>query len=330
MRRIRVAQIGTSRYSHGNDIFKTMKNNPDIFEVVGYAFPENEREKFSDRIKCFNDVPEMTVEQILADKTIEAVTIETEEIYLTKYALMAARAGKHIHMEKPGGLSVEDFSELINTVKKNGTVFHTGYMYRYNPIIKSVIDRARSGDLGDIISVEAQMSGWRGEEHTSWLSSFKGGMMFYLGCHLVDLVLQIQGKPNRILPFNKPTRIYETDAEDFSFALFEYDKGVSFVKTTQAEKGGFLRRQLVVTGSRKKIEINPLEITVHYPLQYTEHREVSDDDWNSPGEKFRSENFDRYNEMIVSFGKMVAGEIKNPYSYDYELELYKTIIECCQ
>lgn len=330
MRKIRVAQIGTSRYSHGNDIFKALKNNPDIFEVVGYAFPENEREKFADRIGCFKGVPEMTVEEILADKTIEAVSIECEEIYLTKYALMAAKAGKHIHMEKPGGLSLEDFTELINTVKKNGTVFHTGYMYRYNPVVKSVIDRARSGELGDIISVEAQMSGWRGEEQTSWLSSFKGGMMFYLGCHLVDLVLQIQGKPKRIVPFNKSTGIYGGTAEDFSFALLEYEKGVSFVKTTQAEKGGFLRRQLVVTGSRRKIEIKPLEITVKYPIQYTEHCEVSDDDWNSPGEKFRSEDFDRYNEMMVSFGKMVAGEMENPNSYDYELELYRTIIECCQ
>ena len=330
MRKIRVAQIGTSRYSHGNDIFKAMKNNPDIFEVVGYAFPENEREKFQDRIQCFNGYPEMTVEEILADKTIDAVAIESEEIYLTKYALMAAKAGKHIHMEKPGGLSLQDFEELIATVKKNGTVFHTGYMYRYNPTIKSVIDRAKAGELGDIISVEAQMSGWRGEEQTSWLSNFKGGMMFYLGCHLVDLVLQIQGMPKAIVPFNKSTGIYGCDAEDFSFALLEYEKGVSFVKTTQAERGGFLRRQLVVTGSRRKIEIKPLEITVKYPLQYTEHCEVSDDDWNAPGEKFRTEPFDRYNEMMVSFGKMVAGEIENPYSYDYELELYKTILKCCE
>ena len=174
------------------------------------------------------------------------------------------------------------------------------------------------------------MSGWRGEEQTAWLSCFKGGMMFYLGCHLVDLVLQIQGMPKNIYPFNKSTGVYGVKAEDFSFALLEYDKGVSFVKTTQAEKGGFLRRQLVITGSRGKIEIKPLEVTVKYPIQYTEHREVSDDDWNSPGEKFRSVDFDRYNDMMISFAKMVAGEMQNPNSYDYELELYKTILKCCE
>lgn len=44
MRKIRIAQIGTSTNSHGNHIFNSLKKQSDIFEVVGYAFPENERE----------------------------------------------------------------------------------------------------------------------------------------------------------------------------------------------------------------------------------------------------------------------------------------------
>lgn len=43
MRKIRIAQIGTSFNSHGSDIFSCLKKQKDIFEVVGYAFPENER-----------------------------------------------------------------------------------------------------------------------------------------------------------------------------------------------------------------------------------------------------------------------------------------------
>ena len=46
MRRIRVAQIGTSEYSHGKDIFRTLAKHPDVFEIVGYALPEGERENF--------------------------------------------------------------------------------------------------------------------------------------------------------------------------------------------------------------------------------------------------------------------------------------------
>lgn len=330
MRKIRVAQIGTSNYGHGNSIFQAMKNLPEYFEIVGYAFPENEREKFPEHMKHFEGYTELTLDEILNDETIEAVTVETEEIYLTKYALLAAKHGKHIQMEKPGGTSLELFEEMISVVKQNGKVFHTGYMYRYNPTIEEAIRRARAGELGDIVSVEAHMSGWRGEEMTKWLTCFKGGMMFYLGCHLVDLVLRIQGMPKRIVPFNKSTGLYETDAKDLSFAAFEYENGVSFVKTSQREMGGFLRRQLVITGTKGTIEICPLEASIKYPLQYTQYRECMSEDWNASGEWIRAADHDRFNSMMQAFAEMVAGERENPYSYDYELELFRTILKCCE
>ena len=80
MRKIRVAQIGTSEYSHGQPVFRTLTECPDVFEIVGYALPENEREKFPEQVKAFDGYKEMTVEEILADDSIEAVTVETEEI----------------------------------------------------------------------------------------------------------------------------------------------------------------------------------------------------------------------------------------------------------
>ena len=45
MKKIRIAQIGTSVYSHGANVIESLRKQSDIFEVVGYALPENEREK---------------------------------------------------------------------------------------------------------------------------------------------------------------------------------------------------------------------------------------------------------------------------------------------
>jgi len=87
-------------------------------------------------------------------------------------------------------------------MKETGKVFHTGYMYRYNPYINELIDRVKNGKLGEIISVEAQMNCILSKETRMWLSSLPAGMMFYLGCHLVDLVLQIKGQPQKIIPYN--------------------------------------------------------------------------------------------------------------------------------
>ena len=137
MKRIRIAQIGTSQYSHGNSIWQSLLKQSDLFEVVGYALPENEKEKFPAQAKAFEGYREMTVEEILSDPTVEAVAVETEEIYLTKYALLVAKAGKHLHMEKPGGTDLASFRELIATLKEKKLAFTTGYMYRHNPKVQS-------------------------------------------------------------------------------------------------------------------------------------------------------------------------------------------------
>lgn len=180
MRKVKIAQIGTSTNSHGNDIFNTLKRNSDIFEIVGFAFPENERKKFPERMADFEGYKELTVEEILNDPEIEAVTVETEEIYLTKYAILAAQNKKHIHMEKPGGIDLSEFRKLISVVKENNIVFHIGYMYRYNPTLFKLIEDVKKGELGDIISVEAQMNCHHSAELREWLKTFNGGMMFFL------------------------------------------------------------------------------------------------------------------------------------------------------
>lgn len=332
MRKIKIAQIGTSQYSHGNHVFNSLNKQSDIFELAGYAFPENEREKFPDNVVLFNSAKELTVEQILNDPEIEAVTIETEECFLTKYAIMAAEKGKHIHMEKPGGTNLAEFEKLIETVKKTGKTLHMGYMYRYNPCIQELMGKLKRGELGEIFSVEAQMNCRHTEHARKWLGKYKGGMMFYLGCHLVDLVLQIQGKPDKIIPLNKSTGMDGLTSEDYGMAVLEYPNGTSFVKTCACEIGGFVRRQLVVSGTKGTVEFKPLEILIPNTeySQYTEKTEYMDgEDWHTKGEHSRSEIHDRYDAMLSAFAEMVRGEKTNPYTLDYELDLYKTILKCC-
>ncbi|MBQ9777732.1 MAG: hypothetical protein IJW22_02290, partial [Clostridia bacterium] len=73
MKKIKIAQIGTSKNGHGNAVFQTLVENPDIFEIVGYALPENEREKFPKCMPLFEGYREMTLEEVLNDPAIEAV-----------------------------------------------------------------------------------------------------------------------------------------------------------------------------------------------------------------------------------------------------------------
>jgi predicted dehydrogenase len=328
MKKIKIAQIGTSANSHGNPIFGSLQKQSDMFEIAGFAMPENERDKFPGNMKLFKGFREMTVDEILNDASIEAVAVETEEIYLTKYALMAAKAGKHIHMEKPGGREISQFEELIDTVKAGKTVFHTGYMYRYNPYVIDLLKRIKEGELGDIISVEAQMNCRHPESVRSWLSAFPGGMMFFLGCHLIDLIYRIQGEPKKIIPLNRSTGYLGASGEDFGMAIFEYDRGVSFAKTCAVERGGFARRQLVVTGTEGTVEIKPFEMSAPGGI-WTGKIEFFSDAWADRGVYTETAVFDRYDAMMNGFGRMVRGEIENPYTYDYELGLYRTVLRAC-
>jgi len=336
MKKIRIAQIGMNRYSHAPEIFHTLSIHPELFELVGYALVEDERTTCKEKLGCFAGYPELTVEQILTDPTIEAVAVETDEVDLLKYALLAAEAGKHIHMEKPGSQNLADFERLIETMKRTKKVFHTGYMYRYNPLIAAAIEKARSGALGEVYSVEAHMSRLDPKTTREWFSSFQGGMMFYLGCHLVDLVVQIQGAPDKIIPLNTRTGIDGVFTEDLGCAVLQYKNGISFVRMGGTEVGGFERRQLVICGAKGTLELKPLEAGVpeaacgqKYVLTARQRECVLDEHGNCITTESESAPFQRYESMLFAFAQMVRGEKENPYTPDYELALFKIILECC-
>ena len=327
MKKIRISQIGTSQYSHGNSIWQSFLKQSDLFEVVGYAFPENEREKFPRQAEAFAGHREMTVEEILSDPTIEAVAVETEEIYLTKYAQMVADAGKHLHMEKPGGTDLAAFRRLIATLKEKNLAFTTGYMYRFNPKVREVLSRIEKGEFGKIYSVEAHMSCTHSDEWRRWLSNFPSGMLFFLGCHLIDLIYRIMGEPLEVIPLSTSTHFRDVYTEDFGMAVFRYPNGVSFAKTCDVEKGGFLRRQLVVAGEKGTVEILPLEAFAEGG-QYTVMRENFTDEWAGGWVTSQSEVYDRYDDMMKNFAEIVRGK-ENPYPYDYELGLYELLLRAC-
>ena len=331
MKRLKIAQIGIG-HDHAGDILISLHRHPERFELVGFALAEGEEGRFFHTLSRFEGIPERTVEEILNDPTIEAVAIETEEVNLTRYALLAAQYGKHIHMDKPGGLDPVMFDTLVETVRKRKLVFHLGYMYRYNPAVKNLLEQVRNGELGEIFSVEAHMDCRHTPEKRQWLGSLPGGMMFFLGCHLVDLLLQIRGMPQKIIPYNRCTGADGVSSEDYAMVVFDYPNGISFAKACAEEVDGFSRRQLVVTGTKGTIVLQPLEMCEpgsDYHAMFTGFHTAYMHKRPDPKAPNRSEYFDRYDAMMSSFARMALGEIENPYSYDYELLLYKTILRCC-
>ena len=332
MRKVRIAQIGINQYSHGLELFCTLKAHPELFDLVGYAIVEDERETCADKIaQYYAGYPELSLDEILNDPEIEAVTVETDEIHLLKYAQMAADAGKHIHMEKPGSPSLPDFEGLLDTMRKTGKVFHVGYMYRYNPMIAETVKRAKAGELGHVFSIETLMSRYDKKPCRDWLSAFPGGMMFYLGSNLIDVIMQIKGEPSDVTPFNTKTGIWDVESYDFGFAVLRYTNAVCRVRTAATELGGGDRRQIVVSGEKGTVEIKPIEKYEGRPMTFSAGASEAflNEDGKTERKNVQTPPFERYLSMITAFAEMVRCEKENPYTLDYELTLFRTIMKCC-
>ena len=331
MRKIKIAQIG-AEHDHASSAFGSLKKQSDIFDLVGYAIPEGETNVAP---QAYEGYTPMTVEELLDTPGLEAVVIETSETNLTKYALMAAERGLAIQMDKPGGCELSDFEKLIANCREKNLVFQTGYMYRFNPEVKKLLKDIKEGKLGEIYSVETHMDCRHTPYKRQWLGKYPGGMMFFLGCHLIDLIYQIMGEPEEVIPMNMSTGFDGVTAEDYGFAVLKYKNGVSFAKTCAYEPGGFLRRQLVVCGSKGTVQLMPLEeyesLDKPGSMLVTRTRSVTDglENWANDGVKSVCEAYDRYDNMMAAFASFVRGEAENPYTLDYELAVYKLVLRAC-
>lgn len=333
MKRLRVAQIGCSETTHARQIFQSLLAQTEHFEVVAVADVDFHRKP---RYECFNAVPLRTAEEILNDDTLDAIFVECDEVLATRYALAVAEKGLPLFMDKPGSPSDEDFDKLMDLLEEKQLPFSIGYMYRTNPAILQAMEEIKNGKLGEIYSIEAQMNCQQTAPVREFFKKLPGGNLYYLGCHLIDLIYRIQGEPQEVLPLSTCVEPEKGFGEDFGMAVFRYSNGVSFAKTCAVEAGGYARRQLVIHGTRGSIEINPLEMYTgeNHAIITAQSRRCYWDDpqnrgWDYDGIREETMPFNRYDTIVADFAAYVCGEKQNPYTYEYERKLHKLLLKAC-
>ncbi len=83
-----------------------------------------------------------------------------------------------------------------------------GYMFRNNPATQLCQKAVRKGWLGDIFQIHADMChDYGGVTYQRYLSSYKGGIMFNLACHHIDIIVSMLGRPEKITPFMKSSAV---------------------------------------------------------------------------------------------------------------------------
>ena len=335
MKKIRIAQIGTG-HDHASGIFNALWEMSDEVELVGYCTMEDDAPGFlGDRSADYHGMPVLTLEEILSDKSLDAVTVESIDSRLTKYAKMALDAGFPVHMDKPGGVDQAEFEALCDTAKEKNLPLSVGYMYRFNPALLEFEKRYKAGEFGDILYINAEMNCYHNPWKRTWLEDYPGGMMYFLGCHLVDVIYRLQGEPLEVIPLNAKSGMDGTNAYDNALAAFRYPKGVSFARTTATERGGYSRRNILIVTEKGTFELRPTEYRSSdepgedVDLLKTDYYLTTETAWRARGEKQTTEEYHRYKDMLRSFLKSVREGIPLPYSPDHEKKVHELLLKAC-
>ena len=322
MKKIKIGQIGIG-HNHGEGKMLAAQKFPELFEIIGYA---EENEKWVEKrgnLPCYKDLPRLSVEEIIEKS--DAILVECDVWNLTKVAKMCVEAGKHVHIDKPASGTLAEFEELLNIAKEKNLTVQMGYMYRYNFAIQKLMDMINSGELGEIYQIDAEMSTYHSKEYREWLKKFKGGSMYIFGSHLIDLVVSILGKPEKVYPFIKQTGFEGVYSDDNNFAVLEYDKAIAKITNLSVEVNGWGMRRFAVMGSKGTVEIKPIELNVEMTKSTTDIASNAYQDMKEKVDIKDVPTLSRYDEMMKDFYKSVIGEKENPYSYEHELAVQKTL-----
>jgi predicted dehydrogenase len=256
--RLRVAQIGTS-HAHAAGKMDALRSLPDLYEVVGYAEPIAGRQATAQKAKSFAGLKYLAEAEILADPTIRVVVIETTLEDSARAALAALKAGKHIHLDKPGAEKHADFIALRRYAAEKGLTVQMGYMLRYNPAIQLLVRAVKEGWLGEVMEIDASMGKLIDEGTRKRFAQLPGGGMYELACHLVDTIVTLMGPPTSVQAFGNATRAPQDPFVDNQLAMLSFTKATVTIRCNHADPFGGPHRALAVRGTRGAMEIRPLE-----------------------------------------------------------------------
>ena len=133
-----------------------------------------------------------SLEELLADKTVDIVTIAVPNDSHRPLAIQAMEAGKNVICEKPVALSSEELAEMIACSERTGKLFTVHQNRRWDADFLVMKDLYASGELGEVFCIESRVHGSRGIPG-DWrgMKQHGGGMIFDWGVHLIDQMLCI-------------------------------------------------------------------------------------------------------------------------------------------
>jgi predicted dehydrogenase len=196
----------------------------DEFNLVGIYDIDPERGRVAeDRdIKAF-----ASLEELLADESIELVTIAAYNDVHKELAIKAMEAGKNVICEKPVTLCSADLEEMIAASERTGKLFTVHQNRRWDNdylTAKKIVD---DNTLGRVFRIESKTQGSRGIPG-DWRSTkvHGGGMVLDWGVHLLDQILTMNDDNPLVSVYASLTNITNDEVDDGCYINMRFENGL--------------------------------------------------------------------------------------------------------
>lgn len=320
-RPVKIGQIGTG-HAHASGKMSTFRKLNSDYEVVGVVEPDAKRRQAVANHSAYRGLKWMTEDELLGTEGLEAVAVETAVRDLVPTAARCVAAGMHLHLDKPAGESLPAFKALLDEATRRNLTVQMGYMFRNNPAFQLCFRAAREGWLGQVFELHGVMSKMVDANARLRLAEYPGGTMFELGCHLIDAMVAVLGKPERVTPYARRTRPDQDNLADNMLAVFEYPKVTATIRSAVVEVDGFRRRQFVVCGDAGTVDIRPLEppkllVAVAEPRGELKRGYQEVELPAMPG---------RYDEQLAELARIIRGEQQSDYPPSHDLAVHEAIL----
>ncbi len=192
---------------------------------------------------------------------VDAVCLCTPSGHHAEQALLAARAGKHVLVEKPMALSLADADAMIAACRAAGVRLGVALQRRTDPACRALHAAIRAGELGSLVLGTATVPYYRPESYyqsAAWRGTWSldgGGALINQGIHLVDLLLWLMGGDAEVVGASGGTTRHLIEVEDCIVAALSFSSGArGTIAATTAAAPGFPHR-VEIYGSRGGAQI---------------------------------------------------------------------------